>query len=84
MLCNQKDCLQYLCLNNTFISTKLFDNTFSYTIMNLVFYLISIVLVISFMVLAIEYILPQVKKNKFRKTELYSAELGVVISEKIS
>ena len=42
--------------------------------MNLVFYLISIVLVISFMVLAIEYILPQVKKNKFRKTELYSAD----------
>ncbi len=76
VLCNQKDCLQYLCLNNTFISTKLFDNTFSYTIMNLVFYLISIVLVISFMVLAIEYILPQVKKNKFRKTELYSADLN--------
>ena len=44
--------------------------------MNLVFYLISIVLVISFMVLAIEYILPQVKKNKFRKTELYSADLN--------
>lgn len=72
VFCNQNDYLQYLCLNNTFNSTKILDNTISYTVMNILFYVIHVVLLISFMILSVEYILPQLKKYKIKKMKLYS------------
>ncbi len=40
--------------------------------MNILFYVIHVVLLISFMILSVEYILPQLKKYKIKKMKLYS------------
>lgn len=76
VLCNQNDYIQYLCLSNTLTPAKLLDNTISYSVINILFYVIHIVLILSFMILSVEYILPQLKKNKIKKMELYSEEFN--------
>lgn len=76
MICNQIDCFNFFFFQHTFVLTKIMNLILHDSLSNVLLCLVSISLVVVFVLLTIEIVLPRFSTKNYKKIEINLKELN--------